>query len=92
MAFVSLPGASNPAEAKARSIQRQLEAKRASRAYDQHCRSQGMNPREARLLAPPLVKKGQALRMVEERQRQRDLIKAKKEKLDNKFGIRRGAS
>ena len=81
----TLPG-SSPAEAKARAIQRQLEAKRASRAYDKHCASCGMNPNEARFLAPPLVKRGKALRMAEERHRQRDLIKAKKEKLDRKFG------
>ena len=81
----TLPG-SNPGEAKARAIQRQLEAKRASREYDKHCSTCGISPLEARLLAPPLVKKGAALRGVDERHRQRDLIKAKKEKLDNKFG------
>ena len=45
-----------------------------------------MDPIEARFLAPPLVKKGQALRMIEERLRQKDLIKAKKEKLNQKYG------
>ena len=87
----TLPG-SNPGEAKARAIQRQLEAKRASRKYDAHCASCGMNPIEARLLAPPLVKRGEALRRVDERHRQKELIKAKKEKIDRQFGIRRGAS
>ena len=79
---------SNPAQAKARSIQRQLEAKRASRAYDKHCASCGMNPIEAKFLAPENVKKGKALRNIEERQRQKDLIKAKKEKLERKFQAR----
>ena len=81
----TLPG-SSPGEAKARAIQRQLEAKRASRKYDAHVAAQGMSAREAQFLAPPLVKKGKALRMAEERHRQRDLIKTKKEKLDRKFG------
>ena len=85
MAFGPPLPSHNPAEAKARSIQRQLEAKRASRAYDQHCRSCGMNPIEAQLLAPPNVKRGKALRNMEERHRQKEAFHAKKEKLQRKF-------
>ena len=80
----TLPG-SNPAEAKARSIQRQLENKRASRAYDKHCASCGMSAIEAQILAPPNVKRGKALRNMEQRQRQKEAFHSKKEKLARKF-------
>ena len=85
MAFVSLPG-SNPAEAAARKLAHDIEARRASRAYDKFCRAQGMNPLAARLLAPAIAKRGQALRQIDERKRQRDNFRKKKEQLDRQFG------
>ena len=86
MAFGGILPGSNPAEAAARKLQRDIEARRASRAYDKHCRSCGMNPLEARLLAPAITKRGQALRRLDERKRQRDAIRKKKEQLDRQFG------
>ena len=86
-----LPG-SSPAEAKARSLRRDIADKAAARRYEQHCAQCGISSFEAKWLAPPNVKHGQALRSAEERHRQRDILKAKKEKMANKFGNRRGAS
>ena len=77
---------SNPAAAKARAIQRDLEARKAARDYDAHCRACGMSMAEANLLAPALVKKGQTLRAVEARQRRQQEIKAKREQMDRRFG------
>ena len=87
----SLPGASNPAAAKARAIQRELEARKAARDYDAHCRACGMSMAEANLLAPALVKEGQAIRRIEERKRQQAALKAKKQKLEQRFGDQRSA-
>ena len=75
----------NPAEAKARQLRRELEARAASRKYDSYCASCGMNAIEARLLAPPLAKKGKALRMADERHRQKEAFHSKKEKIARKF-------
>ena len=87
----SLPGASNPAAAKARIIQRELEARKAARDYEAHVRAIGMSLAEANLLAPKLVQKGQALRMADERKRRQANVRAKKEAMDRKFGDQRSA-
>lgn len=87
MAFGTLPG-SDPAAAKARKLQRDLEARAASRKYDAHCAQCGMDPLEARLLAPANVKRGAALRRIDERHRQQEAFHAKKEKLQRKFQAR----
>jgi hypothetical protein len=86
-----LPG-SDPAEAAGHKLRFDIAARRASRAYDAHCRSCGMNPLEARLLAPKLVQRGQALRQIELRTRQREAFRQKKQQLDRQFGSRGGAS
>ena len=81
----NLPGV-DPAAAAARKLQKELEAKKAARAYEQHCAQCGMNPIEAHRLAPPLVKKGQALRRVEAKQRREAAFRAKKEQMARRFG------
>ena len=48
----NLPGASNPAAAKARSIARYFHAKQASREYDAYCAKKGIPEAEAQLLTP----------------------------------------
>ena len=63
----NLPGASNPAAAKARSIARDFHAKQASREYDAYCAKKGIPEAEAQLLAPANVKHGKSLRMKEAR-------------------------
>ena len=82
----------NPAEAKARALRRDIADKAAARRYEQYCAANGITGYEAKWLAPPNVKHGQGLRSADERHRQRDILKAKKEKMANKFGNRRGAS
>ena len=77
---------SNPAAAKARAIQRELAAKAASRRYDQWCQQQGIGPAEANLLAPKNVKHGKGLRNIEAKHQRQDQIKAKKERLERRFG------
>ena len=93
MAFGSslIPG-SNPAEAKARALRRDIADKAAARRYEQHCAENGITGFEAKWLAPANVKRGQGLRSAEERQRQRDILKAKKEKMQTKFGRQGRAS
>lgn len=82
----------NPAEAKARALRRDIADKAAARRYEQHCAANGITGFEAKWLAPANVKRGQGLRNAEERHRQRDILKAAKEKMKNKFDPRRGAS
>ena len=68
----NLPGASNPAAAKARSIARDFHAKQASREYDAYCAKKGIPEAEAQLLAPANVKHGKSLRMKEARKAERE--------------------
>ena len=86
-----LPG-SDPAAAKAAKLRHELEAKKAAREYEQHCKAQGISAFEAQLLAPALVKKGQALRGMEERRRKQEQLKAKKARLERRFGGQRSAT
>ena len=83
--FSYLPG-SDPAAIKARKLQRDLQAKAASRAYDRHCAQCGMSAYEARRLAPKEVQRGMALRRIEAKQREREVIKARKEQMERRFG------
>ena len=85
MAFVSLPGASNPAEAKARAIKRDIADKVASRKFDAYCASAGIDPIRAQFLIPANAKRGQSLRRIEQRQRDREALKAEKERIKKKF-------
>lgn len=82
----SLPGASNPAAAKAAKLRHELEAKAASRRYAAHCAECGIGAFEARLLAPELVKKGDALRAVEARRLKQEQLKQRKARLEQRFG------
>ena len=82
---------SNPAAARARAIQRDLEARKAARDYDSHCRACGMSLAKANLLAPKLVQKGQALRMADERKRRQANVRAQKERMEQRFGGQRSA-
>ena len=86
----NLPG-SNPAAAKAAKIKRELEAKAAARQFDQYCSDCGIGAAEAQMLAPALVRKGQTIRRIEERKRQQAALKAKKQKLEQRFGDQRRA-
>ncbi len=85
----SLPGFSSPAAVKAAKIKRELEAKAAARQFDRYCADCGINAAEAHLLAPALVRKGQTIRRIEERKRQQAALKAKKQKLEQRFGDQR---
>lgn len=85
----SLPGASNPAAAKARLIARDFQAKQASREYDAYCAKQGISEAEAQLLAPANVKHGKSLRLKEQRKAEREALKKQKEAMKNKFGDQR---
>ena len=87
----SLPGASNPAASKARSIARDFKAKQASREYDAYCAKQGIPEAQAQLLAPANVKHGKNLRMKEARQAEREAFKQQKQAMDRKFGDQRSA-
>lgn len=80
-----LPG-KDPAAAAARALRRDIRDKAAARRYEQHCRERGLSALEANLLAPANVKHGQSLRSSEERHRQREVLKAKKEKMEQQFG------
>ena len=80
-----LPG-HDPAKAAAAKLQAQIKAKNAARKFDQYCAACNIDPLEARRVAPPLVRKGQALRSAEAKQRQRDALKAKKEAMERRFG------
>ena len=80
-----LPG-SDPARAAARKLQREIAAKSASRKYEAFCDHCNMDPREARRLAPPLVRRGQALRSIEAKERRRDAFKRRKSELERRFG------
>ena len=84
----NLPG-SNPAAAKAAKLKRELEARKAARDYERHCRSCGMSLAEANLLAPKLVQQGQALRMADERKRRQANVRAQKDAMDRRFGRQR---
>ena len=87
----SLPGASNPAAAKARSIARDFHAKQASREYDAYCAKKGIPEAEAQLLAPANVKHGKSLRTKEARKAEREAFLKQKEQMDKKFGRQRSA-
>ena len=89
--FSYLPG-SDPAAIKARKLQRDLQAKAASRAYDKHCVQCGMSQLEARRIAPEQVKRGKALRSIEAKRRQREVIKAHKEQMERHLGNQRTGS
>ena len=80
-----LPG-QDPSKAAAAKLQAEIKAQSTSRRFEQHCAQCNINPIEARRLAPPLVRKGQALRSIETKQRQRDALKAKKEQYERRFG------
>ena len=80
------------AAVKARKLQRDLQAKAASRRYDQHCADCGMSAYEAKLFAPKNVQRGQTLRRIEAKQRQRDVIKARKEQMERRFRNQRTGS
>ena len=83
--FNHLPG-SDPAAAKAHKLQRDLANKAASRRYDQHCAECGMSAYEAKLFAPKNVQRGQTLRRIEAKQRQREMVKARKAQMERRFG------
>ena len=83
---------SNPAAAKARAIQRDLEAKRKSREYEAYCKQQNIGPAEANLLAPKNVKRGAALRSIEAKRQRQQELKQRKERLERRFGSQRSAS
>lgn len=91
MTYFNLPGGSNPAAAKAAKLQRDLQAKAASRRYDAHCRACGLSAFEAQLLAPKLVKRGDSLRRVEERHRKQAEFRAQKQAMERRFGDQRSA-
>ena len=83
--FIRFPG-SDPARAVAAKIQAELKAKKAARAYEEYVKNSGMNRFDAQRLAPPLVKKGQTLRSIEAKQRVRNALQAKRERLARRFG------
>ena len=76
----------DPAAAKARKLQRDLQAKAASRRYEQFCAQSGMSPLEARRFAPKFVQRGMTLRRIEAKERRREAIKARKAKYEAQFG------
>ncbi len=75
----------NPAEAKARKLKKDIANKVASRKFDAYCATAGINAMEAQILAPENVKRGKALRNIEQRHRQKEAFHSKKEKLARKF-------
>ena len=75
----------NPAEAKARKLKKDIANKVASRKFDAYCATAGIDPIRAQLLAPENVKRGKALRNIEQRQRQKEAFHAKKERIQKKF-------
>ena len=75
----------NPAEAKARKLKKDIANKVASRKFDAYCATAGIDPIRAQLLAPENVKKGKALRNIEQRQRDREALQAEKERIQKKF-------
>ena len=80
-----LPGR-DPAKAAAAKLQREIAAKNAARRYEAYCDNCGMDAFNARRLAPPLVRRGQALRSIEAKERRRDALKARKEAMERRFG------